>query len=513
VEVVMSRNRARVLVAPAVLVLAAGCQVLIGLDGGLPRKGGSGGGGAGGGTSTTGGAGGAGGAGTGGSDAGNEGGSDAGEDSGTDGGNDSGADASCTCPPAAVCFAATCAAGVCGTEAAAGACTLNGGKVCGTPGGAAAGTCVACNVDADCAALQGCSSSNQCVIPERVLLLAGGVAQGTVGLAYDLVSGWGSLTTFTTTTGVDLAVAVMPSGQGVGLIQAAGADELQVTFFNGPASTPTWSALTQIHGTDVTRGKPAIAVEGATAHVVYQDAASNLQHESYSAGTWAAGPTPVAPAGVAACGPSPGVLAPLASGVSLVYVDGNCPGSDLNDLLNTDLTSGGWQAFKNMANNPVAAANTYPTAALAAPLSGSPELVIAYSVVGASQIQGAYRVNGSWNSYSGITGVQSNDELAMAPLASGSGAVLAYRGTDGNLYTTLFTGSWAAPAFPFGSATAIAGPPAVARGIGTATAEMAYINNNGALFHTRLISGAWTTPVAVAMNLTGFGNVAIATGP
>lgn len=530
----MSRSTARILVAPVVLALAGGCQLLIGLDGGSPRKTGSGGGGAGGATSTssstasgtggtgTGGTGTGGTGGTGGTDGGTDSGTDSGAtDSGADGGADSGVDGGCTtaatCPAAAECHVATCTGGVCATTMpAAGSCA--GGKVCGTPTGPNGGTCVGCNVDADCPAPQACGATNLCALPPRVLLLAGGGGQSTVGAAYDVAGGWGAATTLTATTASDLAVAMMPSGQGVGLIQGPSpGNQLEYTFFNGPGTSPPWAAFTPLNS-DVTRGKPALAVTGATAHVVFQDAAFLYQHEAYTAGTWSGAPTPVVPAGLTSqpCGPWPGVLAALSSGVSLVFTNGNCPGTNLNDLFNTDLTSAGWQAFKNMANNPVVAPNTYPGAAVAAPLSGSPELVIAYSVVGAAQIQTSYRVNGAWMGYMPINGVLSNDELALAPLATGGGVVLAYRGTDGKLYTTLYTvgsASWSTPAPPFTSPTTIAGPPAVTQGIGVAAAEMAYLDATGAAWHTRLIGGMWTAPLPVAMGAAGFTNLAIASGP
>ena len=448
-----------------------------------------------------------------GTDASMEGGLDAGMDSGVDGG----CAMASTCPAAPSCYAATCVGGLCGTTPATGACSMNGGKVCGALGGAEAGKCVVCNVDADCPAPQGCGATNQCALPQRVLLLAGGGGQSTVGAAYDVTDGWGAATTLTATTASNLAVAMMPSGQGVGLIQGPSpANLLEYTFFNGPGTNPPWAAFTPLNN-DVTRGKPALAVTGATAHVVFQDATFFYQHEAYTAGKWSVAPTPVTPAGLTTqpCGPWPGVLAPLSSEVSLVFTNGTCSGPN-NELLNTDLTSAGWQAFKNMANNPVVTANTYPGAALAAPLNGSPELIIAYSTSGATQIQSSYRVAGAWMGYAPINGVLSGDELAMAPLTTGGGVVLAYRGTDGNLYTTRYTvgsASWSAPAQPFTSPTTIAGPPAVAKGIGAAAAEMAYLDASGAAWHTRLVGGMWTAPVPVAMGTAGFVNVAITSGP
>ncbi len=134
---------------------------------------------------------------------------------------------------------------------------------------------------------------------------------------------------------------------------------------------------------------------------------------------------------------------------------------------------------------------------------------------GSTQVQSSYRVAGAWMGYMPINGVLSSNELALAPLAT-SGVVLAYRGTDGNLYTTLYTvgsASWSTPAAPFASPTSILGPPAVAVGIGTAAAEMAYLDATGAVWHTRLIAGMWTTPVPVAMSSSGFANVAIASAP
>ena len=91
--------------------------------------------------------------------------------------------------------------------------------------------------------------------------------------------------------------------------------------------------------------------------------------------------------------------------------------------------------------------------------------------------------------------------------------MIAYRGTDSKLYTALFTGTaWSVPAAAFSPNVTVNATPTVARGIGGATAEMAYLDTSGALWHTRYIGAAWSAAKQVG-TATGFAHVAIGSGP
>jgi hypothetical protein len=51
----------------------------------------------------------------------------------------------------------------------------------------------------------------------------------------------------------------------------------------------------------------------------------------------------------------------------------------------------------------------------------------------------------------------------------------------------------------------------VAKGVGAATAEVAFIESDGVAYHSRLIGSTWTAPVAIGG--TSVANVALASLP
>jgi hypothetical protein len=523
VEVVMSRSRlfSAVVVSVSALATMGGCQLLIGLDGGLPREGSGGSGGTSSSTSSsvsssaasssssassssttsssgTGGAGGAGGgttvtsststtsasSGAGGGDAGVSCSNLTKDGSETD--VDCGGAACPLCPDTKHCLkdgdcqSTYCAAGTCVQPT----CTdgvKNGTETAIDCGGASCGPC------------------------PLVVLLAGGAPgpNGLLAATYDGAA-WAP-TTLAGTTSDAMSVAVIPStGQAVGLLRSAG-NQLQYTLWDGA----TWAPFASLSG-DLTQGQPAIVASGATARAVYwENTTFFYRSRSFTAGAWAA-TAAVFPAGAAQqpCGPNPPALAPLGAEAALVFVNGSCGGAT-NHLYDTDLSGGAWLASKDIAVNPSYSAALRP--AVVAPASG-PELIVAYVQQGATQVWSSARTAGVWSAPAMIASALTSDPVALAPLP-GSGAVLAYRGTNGNLYTALYAGtSWAAPVGIAGSSIAINATPAVARGIGAASAELAYTDTNGVVFHARLVNNAWTAPAQVAPG-TGFSRVALGSGP
>jgi hypothetical protein len=104
------------------------------------------------------------------------------------------------------------------------------------------------------------------------------------------------------------------------------------------------------------------------------------------------------------------------------------------------------------------------------------------------------------------------ERVGLAPL-SGGGAIVTYRrASDGALeWATYSTASgWSTPAAISPALNPIASP-ALARGIGTDTAELAVVESDGAAYHSRLRAGAWTTPIAIGGS--GLTSIAIASAP
>jgi hypothetical protein len=338
------------------------------------------------------------------------------------------------------------------------------------------------------------------------VLLLGVTGPGAV--TGDVFNGttWSAASTVTgTATADDLSLALVPAtGYGLGLLHGT-SSALVSTTWNGS----TWSALAQLNS-DTTQGRPTVVASGSSAFAVFWGSDYKYYFESYAAAAWSSAPQAVIPSGAAQpCGPSPGVLAPLGSSASLLFVNGSCSGT-VNHLYDSVLASGTWQASQDLANSPSYSATQRP--ALVAPTSG-PELVAVFIEQGGTQLLSATRTSGTWGAPAAITNALTSVPVALAPLAGG-GVLLAFEGTDTNLYTATFSGgSWSSPAAPFGSSVSVATTPALATGIGTAAAEMVYVSAAGALFHTRLTGTTWSTPTAVASATTSFAHVAIASGP
>jgi hypothetical protein len=306
-----------------------------------------------------------------------------------------------------------------------------------------------------------------------------------------------------------VALAIIPDTmEGVGAFQVTTSNLLDYTVFDGTV----WSAIAQVNA-DATLGVPSVVGFGDEAYLVYLGTNYDYYWETFTAGSpgsWGK-ETQILPSGVTAmCGPTAGALAPLGTGASFVYVNGQCSGS-LNHLYDIYLSGSTAGAPADIASNPSFSATT-GTPAIAAPASGQIDLVTAFVAEGTQQVYGAYLSAGTWSAPAAITQALTNDPVALAP-TTGSGVVMGYQGTDGKLYTDFFGITWAVPAAPFTTSTPVAARPAVAKGIGSASAEMVYVSSSGALFHTRYVSGGWTNPVAIDPSVTTFTHVAIASGP
>jgi hypothetical protein len=129
---------------------------------------------------------------------------------------------------------------------------------------------------------------------------------------------------------------------------------------------------------------------------------------------------------------------------------------------------------------------------------------------GATQIMFMTRTGGAWSSPAAIVNCLTNERVALAPLPGG-GAILAFRGTDTNLYWSVYSGGAWSPVAPIASPNVSAdAPPAVTHGMAGYTAELAYVSG-GAAYHARLTGSAWSAPTLVGGS--GLNGVAIAAAP
>ncbi len=331
-----------------------------------------------------------------------------------------------------------------------------------------------------------------------VLLVAGG-ANALGGARFD-GSKW-TPTVLTGATNQSPGVTIV-SGQGVGVYRDAGGGTLMfVTEKNG-----SWSAPAAVAAMVTTQHAPAIATRGMAADVVFHG--NDFQHyfASWSGAAWSPTAEPVKPANQAqSFGPQAGALAAVGAELVLAY-----PGNDGNAYAQSRQMAAWQTAIK------IGAAATKLTPALTAMNGGTAELVAVYVQASDGHLAYATRAGGNWavaglvepNSYSA-------DAPALAPLAGGK-AVLAFRGLDGKGYTSIYTPmgvpQWSTPVPLAAVNPSLGSRPALAVGIGTAQAELAYAASDGHAYHQRLMGGQWSA--AVDVSLSGqLGFVAIASAP
>jgi hypothetical protein len=224
-------------------------------------------------------------------------------------------------------------------------------------------------------------------------------------------------------------------------------------------------------------------------------------YAQFSGGAWPITAEPVTAGGTASSGPVAPAIAFLQAPI-LVFV------ADDGDLYDQSRIGGAWQAANaHGVTGHVASV----TPCVITPSSGA-ELLVVYNDTFNGGLDWTARTAGAWSTPTPINGATTNEQASLAPLAGG-GAVLAYRGTDGHLYTTQFlsNGSWVGPqAGVMGSDPVIATRPVVAAGAVGAEAELLYLDANlYVVYWARLVNGTWGAP-----SMAGASNFApaIATG-
>ena len=477
----MARAGSRVLGATALALaaLAAGCQLVIGLDGGHAREGTGGAS-----SSASVSSGGLGGAS---SEATSS--SSATSSSGTGGASSSASSSS----------SGSGGAGGSATSSSSGVTCPDGGTTCAAPSctdGIQDGT----ETGVDC----GGATCGPCTL----LLLAGG-ASGLLGGSFAPVGGAWTATTLAGVTTDALALTVVPAtGQGVGLLHVTKTgdpttDQLQYTTW----SLGTWAAVAEV-GLDTTRAAPALSASGATAQAVFQGTDFKFYYAACTGGAWSPTAEPVGGA-TPSYGPSAPALALVGGAATLAFFSGATFDTAVNNLFGQDHTGpGAWTAGVEIVHDGTGTLDYGSTPALAA-LTAGPELMAAYTQSDDHTVRAATRTGGAWSAPK-MLAAASMDPVALLALPGGE-VMLAFRGTNNLPYAMHFKGgAWLAPVAL--SSDVLAAPPAVARGAGSAVAELAYATAGGAVLHARYDGSAWSTPAPVGA-ANGYVHVALAAGP
>ncbi|MFT3775423.1 MAG: hypothetical protein QM820_59510 [Minicystis sp.] len=404
-------------------------------------------------------------------------------------------------PDQDACNAGGCANGVKKQTPQAATCGFGGGKVCGDPSGAAAGQCVECNTAADCASGQVCAG-NRC----SALVLMAASNTGTFGATYQQAGTWATPATLGGTSNDEIALAFTTTGTAVGafrITQGAAASE---QVYSTTWSLGTWSAAAAISATMVfTRAAPSISAGSGTAQLAFHGTNFKHYYAAFSGGTWS--PLAEQVGGTnQSFGPMPAAIAALGDDAALVFFDGT---SGANQPTAQDCTGGTWQTKALMGSD--ASATSMPS--VVAMTGGTADLMAIYAR-GDGTIVYQTRTGGAWSAALPIGNASTStaERPALAALPGGQ-AVMAFRGTDNNLYYAKYDGTaWAGPT-AFGTPNvAISATPVLARGIGGAMAEIAFVKtSDGRAHHARLMGNAWSTPAPVGTQAAT--HVAIASWP
>jgi len=389
------------------------------------------------------------------------------------------------------------------------------GRACGTAGMQCngAGLCVECVRGSDCASgvcAAGRCATAMCTDGVRngtetgvdcggacpacpVLVMLGGGSAAAVAASYDVTAGLWSPTTLAARTVDGVSIAVTRAGEAVGL--------LRYTLFGDPMDNRlrftvwragAWSAFADIGPTVTAQGPPMVtAAPGGGVWALFHGFDFNHYFAAYDMGAWS---PPAEPTG--ASGARAGAVVRNGINPMMVFARG-LP----NELYARERvgTWGGDQLLDAPAGFDVSVS---PTA-----VNLTDNALVAAWVAPGGQVRASFRTGGAWRPAADVPMCLASGRVALARVSDAQ-AALAFRGTDGNLYVTLSSGTaWATPRRV---AVGVTGAPALARGVGSASAEIVYVAG-GVAQHMRLMGGAWAGPTAVGG--TGLVSVAVASGP
>jgi hypothetical protein len=251
-----------------------------------------------------------------------------------------------------------------------------------------------------------------------------------------------------------------------------------------------WASLLTIGTGITTRTAPSLDAGATGAALAFQGTDYKHYFSPFNGTIWGV----VEGVGPGSFGPSGPSIAASGADATVAFFDGG----NGNNLTARERLGGAWQPQVSIAGG-----SNFNLPPAIVDLSSGPQRLVVY-VKSGGQISFASRTAGVWSAVVDIPSAFTSDPPALAATAGG-GAVLAFRGSDGKLYTSFYAaGAWSAVA-PFSTPNVtLAAPPAVAHGAGSALAEIAFVTPDGKASHARYLAGAWTSPVVVGgSNLGG----------
>jgi hypothetical protein len=254
----------------------------------------------------------------------------------------------------------------------------------------------------------------------------------------------------------------------------------------------TWSAFADLGPTVTTQGAPAvIAAPTGGVWALFHGFDFNHYFAAYDLTTWS---PPAEPTG--ASGARAGALARNGLNPMMVFSRG------LPNELYARERVGTWGGDQMLDVPAGFDFNVSPTVT-----NLTDNTLVAAWVAPGGQVRVSFRTAGAWRPAENVPMCLASGRVALTRL-SDTQAMIAFRGTDNNLYVTQSTGtSWSTPTR---LATGIMGSPALARGIGGASVEVVYLSA-GVAQHLRFMGGTWIGPRTIGG--TGLVSVAVASGP
>lgn len=322
--------------------------------------------------------------------------------------------------------------------------------------------------------------------------LVGASAKGTAALTGAALTG-----------SVTDRVSVVPFGAGFLGVARAADDSIVSSLFGAGA----WAAATTV-GAVTTRDAPMLAVTGTTAHLAYQQKADfKFYHGQYTGSAWDAATDPVGVGVAQSYGPrGPGFAAVGTTPVVL-------QAGDDGFLYDRDYAGSAWSAAHQQAATSVE--KTLPPT-LVALVGGSADLLGVYMRLTDFKIMSVTRTSGTWSAPVLLdVNAYANDPVNVAPM-SGGRALLAYRGSDGKGYFSVYDPAknpvWTVPAAIGATAPLVESAPAIAPGVCGDDAVVAYAATGGSVNVTHFAGG--TFGAAAPVSGTGAAKyVGIATQP
>ncbi len=282
------------------------------------------------------------------------------------------------------------------------------------------------------------------------------------------------------------AAAIADVHDAIVMFRGATNGDLVYSLFDGVQ----FSAPANVAAGVTTRDTPSLIANSTVGRsVVFHG--DDFKHY-YGAYTSSWNPAAEAVGGVASqsFGPSPGSLTFLGSDVVFVFAGNN------HDLYDQTRTSGGWQSAQGHGLGDALLLRPSIVA-----LDQGPELMVAFVGSADQRIRFTTRSSGIWSAPVVVDqNALTNDAISLAPMSAGR-AVLAFRGQNAAiLYSVYNPGAnppWTTPAVVVSNSTTPS-TPAVARGIGAADAEIAFVSSSGVVAHSRLMGGnAWSAPALI----------------